>query len=407
MDRMVKRMYTRKEKTGKIIILFFLVFIILLPALSNADFQKTKVAVLDFQTQGQGFESSDMGKIVAEWLITALVKEGRFEVIERRMLEKIIEEQKLMMSGMLDETSATKIGKLLGVRAIITGSVMKLQDFMEVNARIIDVENASIIAAENVKSSSASKLEELVVKMSDIIMKDFPLEGYVVSREKNKVVIDLGKRAGVKSQMKFMIFKEGKVIKHPKTGEILDVERVQTGIILVENVRDKIADAVIQSETSEGAIQYGQLVKNVLEAKNAAIDNSNQDIKEAVKDKISHIDVNEFPIDESEIKILSPEIKQYIEMLSSSIPSAKREAAKRIYKSYGHVPVVLKLVNNQLLKGFNDKTNDDYYVDAMSWLCNILGASHDSIYKPTLEKVANEASNKKLKKYAEKNLKSL
>jgi len=51
-----------------------------------ADFKKTKIAVLDFQTQGEKFETDDMGKIVAEWLITDLVKEGRFDVIERRLL---------------------------------------------------------------------------------------------------------------------------------------------------------------------------------------------------------------------------------------------------------------------------------------------------------------------------------
>ena len=54
---------------------------------AHADFKKTKIAVLDFQMQGEQGETKDMGKIVAEWLITGLVETGRFDVIERRLLE--------------------------------------------------------------------------------------------------------------------------------------------------------------------------------------------------------------------------------------------------------------------------------------------------------------------------------
>ncbi len=240
--------------------------IIVMPCTSRADFQKIKIAVLDFQLQGKGYDTADMGKIVAEWLITALVKEGRFDVIERRLLEKILQEQKLVMTGLVDEESATKLGKLLGVKIIISGSVMKFQGFMEVNARIIDVESASIITAESVKSSTAVRLEALVVQMAEKIIHDFPLEGYVVNKKEGSVTIDLGKRAGVKPGMRFIVFKEGNVIKHPKTGEVLEVENIKTGILEIDTIRDNIATAKIIQEEAPGAIAYGQMVKSVIES---------------------------------------------------------------------------------------------------------------------------------------------
>jgi hypothetical protein len=48
---------------------------------------------------------------------------------------------------------------------------------------------------------------------------------------------------GVKEGMKFVAFKEGKVIKHSKTGEVLDVETIETGLIEIKDVRDKTASA--------------------------------------------------------------------------------------------------------------------------------------------------------------------
>ena len=246
---------------NKIISLFFIISILLLSYTPvSAEFKKTRVAVLDFQLQGEGYETSDMGKIVAEWLITAFVKNGRFEVIERSLLKKIMDEQKLIMTGIVEEGSATKIGKLLGVKVIISGSLMKFQNIMEVNARIIDVENASIIAAEGVKSNSAVRLEDLVIRMADKIIKDFPLEGYIVNRDKNKIIIDLGKRTGIKRGMRFIAYKEGAVIKHPKTGEVLDVKKIGTGLIEITSISKKIASGIIIRESSQGSIEYGQLV---------------------------------------------------------------------------------------------------------------------------------------------------
>ena len=236
-----------------------------------ADIKKTKIAVLDFGIQGKGFETEDMGRIVAEWMTTAFVQAGRFDVIERRMLKKILGEQQLGLSGALDNDSVTELGKLLGVEVIISGSVMKFQDVLEVNARIIDVESASILAAESVKSTTAVQLQELVVQMTDQIISNFPIEGYIVNRDQNAVSIDPGKRLGVKPGMRFIVFKKGKVIKHPKTGEILDVEKIHTGLIEIKSTSAKMSQGRILRESTPNAIAYGQQVKSLIDPKEVAL----------------------------------------------------------------------------------------------------------------------------------------
>ena len=249
----------------KFMLLFLvLVFSALLPSSATADFKRTKVAVLDFQLKGQEHDIADMGKIVAEWLINALVKDGRFEVIDRGLLKKALEEENLGVDEFVDKSSVKKLGELLGVKVVISGSVMKLQDFMVVNARIIDVESASIITAETVKSTTAIQLEELVEQMAEKIIKVFPLTGYIVFRDNNRVTIDLGSRAGVRRGMQFIAYKEGDVIKHPKTGEVLDVKSIQTGVLEIDIVKEKTSDGMILRENEAGAIEYGQLVKSVL-----------------------------------------------------------------------------------------------------------------------------------------------
>ncbi len=246
-----------------IFLLFF--FGVAVSFAQGSDFQKQKIAVLDFQMQGDGYETPDMGKIVAEWLITSLVKNGRFDVIERRLLEKVLEEQRVVMSGLVQEERASRLGNLLGAGVLITGTVMKLKDFTEINARIIDVSSGSIIAAESVKSGTTAKLQALILQMADKIMQAFPLNGYVIEREGKTILLDLGTRSGVRPGMLFDIVKEGKTIKHPKTGQILDVKRIQIGTVRITTARETISEAVILTEVAPHKIEYGQMVRSVVE----------------------------------------------------------------------------------------------------------------------------------------------
>ena len=254
---------------------FFVIILFLMPLMlaaasasaapASTGFKKTKIAVLDFQTQGEEFSTEDMGKIVAEWLITGLVETGRFDVIERRLLEKVLQEQKLGMTGLIDPESAAQLGKVLGVKTIVSGTILKLGRNQEINARLINVDTGSIVTAEKVQASSSAKLNELVEQITDKIVQAFPLEGYIVQRSGNKVTLDLGKRLGAKSGMKFIAFKEGKVIKHPKTGEVLDVETIETGEIEITDVREKTSIGVILQEAPLNAVEYGTMVKIAVE----------------------------------------------------------------------------------------------------------------------------------------------
>lgn len=232
-------------------------------AAPSADYRKIKVAVLDFQQNGQ-FESNDIGKIVAEWFTTTLVDSGRFEIIERRLLQQILDEQKIGASGLIDPRSASQLGRLLGVNTVVSGTVQSYDRTFELNTRLIDVETGSIIIAESVKASSTSSLNALVNQVADKMIRYFPINGYVVQRTGEKGVIDLGRKAGIHPGMVFKVFVEGKPLKHPVTGEILSVERIEKGVIRIKEVKDKTSIGDIEKESCPHCIKVGQLVSAVL-----------------------------------------------------------------------------------------------------------------------------------------------
>lgn len=251
-------------KKGLYTLILISTFFLSFSSTVRADFQKTKIAVLDFELRGDTFKTADMGGIVAEWFTTSLVKDGRFEVIERALLQKIISEQKLGMTGLINESSSTQLGQILGVKTIITGSVLQIDQKIEVNARIINVKTGSIVAAENIQSNKGNNLQDVVAMLTARIVKNFPLTGYIVKKRDKTVLIDLGAASGLQRGMDFIVFKEGEVIKHPKTGEVLEVEQILTGKIRITKIRANVANADIIKEEDNQEILYGQLVQSVL-----------------------------------------------------------------------------------------------------------------------------------------------
>lgn len=105
--------------------------IVLIASLTlHAADRKKRVAVLDFEygtvrsSSAALFGSDiDIGKGIADLLVKHLVKDGTYSVIERRALDKILAEQNFSNSDRANPSSAAKIGKLLGVDAIIVGSI--------------------------------------------------------------------------------------------------------------------------------------------------------------------------------------------------------------------------------------------------------------------------------------------
>jgi curli biogenesis system outer membrane secretion channel CsgG len=153
--------------------------------------RKPRIAVMDFdyatvQTVSAAVFGTniDVGKGITDLLVTGLVKDGSFSVIERKALDKILAEQNFSNSNRADSNSAAKIGKILGVDAIVVGSITEFGNETKktglggmggnwhgvglgnvghsnskanvaITARIIDVDTAEILGVADGKGQSA------------------------------------------------------------------------------------------------------------------------------------------------------------------------------------------------------------------------------------------------------------
>lgn len=91
---------------------------------------KKRVAVLNFDyatvqtTVSAVFGTNvDVGKGISDLLVQQLVTDGKYSLIERNAIDKILNEQNFANSDRVDAATAAKIGKVLGVEAVIMGSI--------------------------------------------------------------------------------------------------------------------------------------------------------------------------------------------------------------------------------------------------------------------------------------------
>ncbi len=274
---------------------------------------KKRIAVFSFEDKSsegwRWYSGGSPGDGMADMLTTELVKSGKYMVIERSEIDKIMQEQDLGASGRVTEQSAAKIGELLGVELAVVGAVTEFGTRsggsgvrvrgiglgtksetarVAIDVRIINTNTGEILAAENVnKEQSASGIRvstpqfgfdnrndfdrslagkatrECIDSIMELIekqMAQLPWEGKVILVQGNNVFITPGSDAGVKVGDTFTIYSKGIELIDPDTGISLGSVESKSGTVKVTSLVSggKAAQASIQSGSD---IKKGDLVR--------------------------------------------------------------------------------------------------------------------------------------------------
>ncbi|MCP4399510.1 MAG: hypothetical protein GY801_19695 [bacterium] len=144
------------------ILLHIILFVSFIASASAAE----TVAVLDFKSL---LTDKDLGVAVAEILKTELAGQGQYTIVERGMLEQILEEQALQLSGAVDTDTAVKIGKLTGANIVVTGSIVKTGEMYTINSRFIEVETGIVKIGKNIRGQGEGQISNMVQQLALVI----------------------------------------------------------------------------------------------------------------------------------------------------------------------------------------------------------------------------------------------
>jgi curli biogenesis system outer membrane secretion channel CsgG len=300
--------------------------------------RKKRVAILDFDygTVRSGIAGLfgtdiDVGRGIADLLVKHLVQNGTYSVIERKMLDKILAEQNFSNSDRANPSTAAQLGKILGVDAIVVGSITqfggenekkqiggggggwggfgiggvkrtKSKAIVSVDARVIDIDTAEILAVADGKGESKREGTSLVgggagrggwgVGGADFSSSDFQetiigeavkaaveqmaanliaangklkvrtviVEGLVAAVDGDVVVLNIGTPSGIKVGDKLSVERVTREIKDPATGKVIRKMTSQIGVIQVTDVDSVSAMCKLVSGTG---FKVGDMARTV------------------------------------------------------------------------------------------------------------------------------------------------
>jgi len=314
--------------------------VLFITVLGTAQAQKKRVAVMNFdystvQTSVTGLFGSDqdVGKGIADLLVDRLVNDGVYSVIERKELDKILAEQNFSNSDRADPSSAAKIARILGVDAIIIGSITQFgrddkktdvgggalggvtgrfgigglrksqsTAVVQITGRMIDTSTAEILASAQGKGESSRSgtgilgsggsaygmggggldmkssnfgatilgeatnkavtqmSQELESKAGSLPTETVQISGLVADAAPDgTIIINVGKKSGVKVGDKLAIKRQVRVVKDPATGKVLRSVDDAVGSITITEVEDGSA---VGKFTGPGTPKVGDIVSN-------------------------------------------------------------------------------------------------------------------------------------------------
>ena len=234
---------------------------------------KKRIAVIDFSNK-TAYGRGRLGSAATDILVNELVKSQQFIVVERDKLKQLMQEQGLGMAGVLDARTAASTGKVLGLNAVVTGSVSqfgvkvggmdfgfykKKQQTVEavVDIRVIDVNTGQILLAESGQGTAVTSTAEVlgmggrqgydetlagkalrsaIVKLIDNIIQSMQASewsGRIAQIDGETIYINAGRQVGLALNDKLDVFRQGKEIIDPATGLSMGYTQTKIGRIKI------------------------------------------------------------------------------------------------------------------------------------------------------------------------------
>jgi TolB-like protein len=146
------------------------------------------VAVTDFEIAGEETGGKLLARKITDSLTNLMVKSGYVQMVERSKIHRILDEQKLILSGLIDTSRVSSAGKLMAADFVITGTLAGGENEWLSNVRLLEVASGKIIYAESFGAKTKSDLNRQVPEMAVGI-----LEKIIASRPEEYVLTFLAR----------------------------------------------------------------------------------------------------------------------------------------------------------------------------------------------------------------------
>jgi class 3 adenylate cyclase/CHAT domain-containing protein/Tfp pilus assembly protein PilF len=219
------------------------------------------LAFLDLQMQGTLPSRAGEEEFLFLRMAEGLRASGRIEVVERAILDRLLEELKLSASDLTDPQIAVRLGKILAARLIATGSFTRFGDEGRLGIRIIETETTRIKASVVELVEPPRGIEGVAEHVSKALLQKlreaYPLQGRIAQITSQGILVNIGAEQGVTPRLTLQVF--GIEAPVELEGKIVGYRRLPVGLLEVTAVEATLSQARVLEQTEP--FQQGWKVK--------------------------------------------------------------------------------------------------------------------------------------------------
>ena len=130
----------------------------------SAQENKLRIAIFDPVISGGNFDEGT-GVIIREMVSTVIVNSGKYHIIERSLIDRVLKEQNFSNSGAVDDSQISQIGKLAGANKVILSVLSSSGNRGLLSLKMIDVESANI-ESQKTKLIELSKILDIITPLA-------------------------------------------------------------------------------------------------------------------------------------------------------------------------------------------------------------------------------------------------
>lgn len=196
-----------------------------------------------------------------EFVLTALSRRlyegGRFDLLSRDALPRVLEEQEL--AAAISGGGIAPLRAVVPAELLVIGRARRSADSLELILQGVDPGTSQILAYADVAGPVAGEgdLQRLIDDLAQLFEQAFPrIQGSVVDvRSPTRCYTSLTQADRVRRAMRCLVFRKGAPIVHPRTGEVLGVPTEIVAEGRFEDVQTRLSSLELTSAGAEGAEQ--------------------------------------------------------------------------------------------------------------------------------------------------------
>ena len=139
-----------------------------------AEPEKIPVAIASFSSAANVREADTVRRALADGLINALAQREDIRVVERERIAEALQDLRMSSEGMIDQSTALRLGHMVGARVIVTGNILQVDDELVITARLINTETSELVAtrANGSRGNLLAVVDELAAGVAERLVRD-------------------------------------------------------------------------------------------------------------------------------------------------------------------------------------------------------------------------------------------